>query len=144
MQNAQNYCIARSFCEYCTFSIRCHGYYLFCCLFFVWLLSEGSVYLFGKLSDINNCWITSNTMTNVRCCQQYVQPSSSAASHGNELYSTNSPSCCSSKIISIYVCVCVPRILVMASSELLLIVKLLFEGSYYAMVASIRRNKNIS
>ena len=48
----------------------------------------------------------SDTATTVRCWQQYMQPLSSAVSHGNELYNKNSFS--ASPVTELFVYMCVP------------------------------------
>ena len=75
------------------------------------LLFEGSVFLLGKPTDIDDSWKRarmSNTVMTVRCCQQYTQPLSPAVSHENKLYNTNSSSASPVIVVRNYpnTCVC--------------------------------------
>ena len=84
------------------------------------LLFEGSVFLLGKPTDIDDSWKRarmSNTVMTVRHCQQYTQPLSPAVSHENELFNTNSSNASSVIVVRNYsnTCVCVLHIPVVAT-----------------------------
>ena len=86
---------------------------------------------------------TSDTVMTVRNCQQQAQPLSPAVSRGNKLHNTNSPVVSLVNVIRNYshTCVCTAyssrsyysRVALICSE--LLIVRLLFEGGVYLIVA---------
>ena len=107
------------------------------------LLFEGNILSLETHRHQRQLNKANNTVMPVRCCQQYTQPLSLAASRGNESYNTNSPSTSPAIAVRNYSRACLAAATVQGwcifRSELP-IVWLLFKKGDYSREAPIQRN----
>ena len=95
------------------------------------------IYFIGKPADINNDLDkvrTSNTVTNVKHCQYFVQPLSPVVSHRNESFNMNCPSASLLTTVRKYLhtCMCCASSHVYCLRAVLIRGQQLFKGSDYS------------
>ena len=101
------------------------------------------IYFIGKPADIKNDLDkvrTSNTVTNVKHCQYFVQPLSPVVSHRNKSFNMNCPSASLLTTVRKYLhtCMCCASSHVYCLRAVLIRGQQLFKGSDYSRAATIQ------